>query len=272
MKCKICGAKLPDEAAFCHVCGAAVPAHESSSPQEEILPPPPISPPPEVDEPPVPPLPPPIAEDIVGGALHDAWDALNRRPGLVIGSALLYGFLNFIVWGFFQALIASDEHGASGFVAMIGWAFSAIMNSGLLYTMLRIVRGENPPIEVLFAGFPKTLSILLAGLLVGLAIFLGFLLFLIPGVIIALGFSMYRLLIMDREAGGIEAIEASWRMMRGYKLQYFLLVLATIGINLLGFLCLGIGLIVTIPLTTAAKAAFYNRIHAVNPPQLEENW
>ena len=265
MKCKICGAKLPDEASFCHVCGASVPDRASSPPQDDGVPPP-LPTQPEM------PLPPPPAEDIVGGSLHDAWGALNRRPGLMIGSALLYGFLNFIVWGFFQAMVASDEHGASGFVAMIGWAFSALMNSGLLLMMLRIVRGENPPIEVLFAGFPKTLSILLAGLLVGMAAFLGTLLFIIPGVIVALGLAMYRLLIMDRGAGGIQAIEASWRMMRGYKLQYFLLVLASLGINLLGFLCLGVGLIVTIPLTAAAKAAFYNRIHAVNPAQLEENW
>jgi len=57
-----------------------------------------------------------------------------------------------------------------------------------------------------------------------------------------------------------EALKASWHGVRANLLRYFGLLLSLALLNLLGILCLVIGLFVTIPLTLLATMAAYDHI------------
>jgi uncharacterized membrane protein len=94
-----------------------------------------------------------------------------------------------------------------------------------------------------------------------LAIFVGFIFFIIPGFILSLGLSqaMY-LLADDDELGPVEALKESWEMMKGHKTDYFVLGLYFI---LWSFLCvftLGIGFFFLAPYMQVTYAKFYNTI------------
>jgi uncharacterized membrane protein len=52
--------------------------------------------------------------------------------------------------------------------------------------------------------------------------------------------------------------------MIGYRWSFFLLVLALIGINILGVLALCIGFFLTAPLTAVVLAVFYERVRQWN--------
>jgi len=68
------------------------------------------------------------------------------------------------------------------------------------------------------------------------------------------------LCVVDRGLGPIEAMQESWRITKGHKWQLFLLFLALLGINLLGFLALFIGIFVTAPMTLVALAHAYRTL------------
>jgi len=87
-----------------------------------------------------------------------------------------------------------------------------------------------------------------------------------PLLVVSIGIMHAPLLVLDRQLGAVDAVYASWAMMRGYKWRGLMLHIATAAIILLGVLALGIGLIVAMPVAGLASAAFYNRVLAANPP------
>jgi len=101
-----------------------------------------------------------------------------------------------------------------------------------------------------------TLAAMVAGILVALS----------PLVVVGVGLMHAKLLVVDRQLGTHDALRGSWAMMRGYKWAGFRLAVASTVIMILGLLALGIGLIVAIPVTWGAHAAFYDRVLAANPP------
>jgi len=85
----------------------------------------------------------------------------------------------------------------------------------------------------------------------------GIALFVIPGAYIAIRFQFTPYLIIDGGMGPIDAFKAAWAMTRGLGLELFLLLLSVIGLNILGAVPLGLGLLITVPVTFLAHAMVY---------------
>ena len=211
----------------------------------------------------------PQSTGIVSGSLSDGWVAFKKRPGLLIGMLIAFYILNYFSLYLFMALTGENVQQASGGFLTFQLILAIInmtLFAGYTYTALNIIRGEQVSFATFFSGFPKILTIAVSFIIAMLIIYVGLLLLIVPGLIIAFGFSQILIMIVDMDYGPFEAIKKSWRMMRGYKFSYFLLILAMAGINLLGALALVVGLLVTIPLSYATMAAFYNRLMILNPP------
>jgi uncharacterized membrane protein len=82
----------------------------------------------------------------------------------------------------------------------------------------------------------------------------------VPGIIIAMGLAFVPYLVVERGLGPVEALKESWRLTKGHKMQIFLLVLALVGINILGLMALVVGVFVTFPLTLLAFAHAYRTL------------
>jgi len=87
------------------------------------------------------------------------------------------------------------------------------------------------------------------------------LLLIVPGIIKAISYSMTAYVLYDYpELSYDDAITRSSDIMRGHKMQYFLLILSFIGWFLLGLITLGIGFIWIYPYITATTVAFYDAV------------
>jgi uncharacterized membrane protein len=91
-----------------------------------------------------------------------------------------------------------------------------------------------------------------ASLLLGLAVGVGLLLLIVPGIILALMFMFSTLIVIDRELGPLDAMTESNRVTHGYKWNLLGLVPILFLINLLGILAFVVGLLVSIPVTALA--------------------
>lgn len=93
-------------------------------------------------------------------------------------------------------------------------------------------------------------------------IFLWMLLFIIPGIIKSLSYSMSAyLMTKEPELSAKEAMNLSKELMHGQKLNYFLLKFSFIGWMILGALACGIGIIFVYPYLNATCIAFYDDIY-----------
>ncbi|PIY16553.1 MAG: hypothetical protein COZ15_05435, partial [Elusimicrobia bacterium CG_4_10_14_3_um_filter_49_12_50_7] len=109
-------------------------------------------------------------------------------------------------------------------------------------------------------------TVFVAGLLYGIMTFLGTLLLIVPGIILGIKFMFFSYFIVDKNAGIIESLEKSAELTKGSKTNIFLLALLLWLINAAGALCLGIGLIITMPLSMTAVAYVYRKLHVPEPP------
>lgn len=126
--------------------------------------------------------------------------------------------------------------------------------------LLRLVRGQETSFSDLNAIKPVIVPLLFVGLLNAVAVMAGYVLLIVPGVIIALGLAMANFVVLDKNLRAVEAMKASWRIMVGYKGKLFVLVLLIALLNFAGMLACGMGTLVTMPISMVAMAMFYNRI------------
>ena len=120
-----------------------------------------------------------------------------------------------------------------------------------------------------FESFKETLTILkdnwiiiiLGYILINITVSLGYILLIIPGIILTLGFSMFNYIVADNKAEGtIDGLKKSWKLMKGYKWDYFVFSLSFIGWYFLCVLTLGILFIWVIPYCNTAFAIYYEKL------------
>ena len=139
-------------------------------------------------------------------------------------------------------------------------AVSLIVGIGSLKLTLDVVDGRKPEISTLLSYTKYFWPTLGAGILVGLLVILGFILLIIPGIILGLGLQFYNYFVIDKDAGAVESLRMSWNATKGYKLYLAWFGLVLLGVNLLGILLLIVGLIWTVPTSMIATAYVYRKL------------
>jgi uncharacterized membrane protein len=233
--------------------------------------PPPAAGPPAVAYPPAAAIP----EGLINASLRDGYAALKRDPLLLIGLSLLKVVLVFAAsWIFSGGILGMAARDLEGgwptphrfvILTLVG-IVDTVLTAGMLYIALRLHRRQDAQFVTLFAGFRRFVPLVVVSVIVYALVGFGLFFVLIPGVFIALAFGQWPFLIVDRNLGILDSLECSWRMMKGYKGEFLLLWIMLVGINLLGLIPFGTGLLFTVPLTYAIQAAFYDRVLQLNPP------
>lgn len=187
-------------------------------------------------------------------ALEFGWNTLRAHlaPLLILGGAgLMLGMLS-------QAL--GRGGGGSSLLGLVIQGFQVALWLVLTRAALRFYDGE--PVDL---SDPKALlqgfwAYLLCSFVFGVLTGLGFVLLIVPGVLIALTYGFAPLLTADGQKDLVEAFRESKRLTRGVKGPLFVLGLALIGLNLLGLIALGVGVVATVPMSALAMVYAYRRL------------
>ena len=100
------------------------------------------------------------------------------------------------------------------------------------------------------------------------AFIVGIILLVIPGIIVALMFSMSQLSLVDKKLAPVAALKESYHLTMGHKWQLFGLMLILIVMNIAGAILLGLGLLVSIPVTLLTVAHVYRKLVAAQEPMV----
>lgn len=157
----------------------------------------------------------------------------------------------------------------SEFLAMILAIIPSLIIYGL-YTgffsfFLKLSRNEEVSCNELFKHKNLFWVTIGASFMASIFSFLGTLLFIIPGIIIALSYSMVYFVIVDNpEIGIMDALRKSKEIMEGHKFDYFVLNLSFFGWYILSYFTLGLLLLWLAPYIMVTTANFYNEIKEQN--------
>ena len=129
---------------------------------------------------------------------------------------------------------------------------------------LMVCKGKTPEIKDTFSGFEDFFSAFKVTFLVGLFTFLWSLLFVVPGIIKSMSYSMSIFVLAENKGKpALECINESKKMTRGHKGELFVLYLSFIGWIILGSLTFGILYIWLIPYVQATFVNAYNKLKPI---------
>ncbi len=249
--CPMCGAAVPVNAKKCQACGETLKAspHSGTSRWEPRV-------------------------FSIGEVLSRAWSIYKANLGMALAVPLLAGGIYFI--GSLVVGIASGVLGVA-LVTMVGGDHAqliqipvALVQNIIVYCLLfylqlggqlaflRIVRGENPELSVMFNGGPFFWRMFLCSFIYFILCFLGLLALVIPGIILGLMFWPFSFILVDRNLPGIASLSEARKVTSGNLLNLFGLSLVLGLITILGaVVTLGIGMIFLIPFAYMAQTVAY---------------
>jgi len=140
------------------------------------------------------------------------------------------------------------------------WIVNSILSLGVIAIVLKFAKGEKPVIQDLFSKKHLFFKYIFSNILVSILVIMGLLLFIIPGIILAIRMQFYIYFIVEKEVGPIDAIKKSWNLTRGSFWNLFLFGLLSGGIQILGIVALLIGLVFTTPTVWIAQAVVYEKL------------
>ena len=166
-----------------------------------------------------------------------------------------------------EMLYIYENGGVSGgfllpLLTLVMSVFLSMVSHGWRLYALRVSREEEPGgLETLFACFQQFWRFFSATLLMGLFTALWTMLFVIPGIIALYSYSQTIFIMLDNpDMSAMEAIAASKQMMRGHKMELFVLELSFFGWALLNAFTFGLLGIWLEPYMLVTMANFYNAV------------
>ena len=141
---------------------------------------------------------------------------------------------------------------------------SAYIQLGLAVYCIGLYKGDEVNYVTIFSRFNGLKPIVFI-LILSVVVTLGFILLIIPGIILSLMYSqVFYILADDPDIGAIEAFNKSEKMMRGHKWQLFMLNLEAALYILAGIFTLFIWWAWLIPRYSVAIAGFYEELKKEN--------
>ena len=197
---------------------------------------------------------------MVGDVYSYGWKVMERNFWPLLLVVVIVGIVNPSV------TIDADELQMPKIIAMIfGLAFLLFVanpiNYGADFMFLKAVRNVKFELREIIDGFKNNyLNVVLAALLSGAIIVAGFLLLIVPGIILACRLAFVPYLVMDKQLEPVRAVEESWRLTKGYGWTIFGMGMLAIPIVIGGLLALLVGVLVSLVWINAAFAAMYQAV------------
>lgn len=123
---------------------------------------------------------------------------------------------------------------------LLSVTMSALATAATVFVVSESYLGRAMDVGTAFGrAMPRIGAVILTSLALSLLVGLGFLLFVVPGVILACGLGLAFVVVVVERTSASEALSRSWGLTRGYKGKMFLLFLAVWLIILLPTLTIG---------------------------------
>lgn len=192
-----------------------------------------------------------FAKEKLSGNLGSIWKILIIALGISLASTCVFSIL-------FNKMDADFLDSLLGILMMP-------LGIGTTAFFVSLIENENFEAKDLFKYYHDFVKIIGVTVLMGLIVMLGYICFIIPGIILTLSYSLVPIILIKKpELGIVETLKYSREKMQGHKLDAFVLGLSFIGWAILGTLTFGILYIWLYPYMQLTFTKFYLNILGEN--------
>lgn len=195
----------------------------------------------------------------IGDALSNAWKITKSNFLFLVGVIVVLFVIQFAL-GSVGEYLSRDIAWVGVVISIITVLIQILLNVGAIAIVLKLVDGIKPSFSELFTTTKPYVQFVLVTILMSLIVGVGFILLIIPGIMLAIGLQFATYLVVDKGMGAVDALKKSWEITNGVKWKLLGFAIVIWIVNLLGFVLFGVGMVVTIPLTMIAMAYVYRTL------------
>ena len=163
-------------------------------------------------------------------------------------------------------IISSIIVSAVKFVPVIDAVVSMMVGLSICSLSLLISRDQHFTFEDLYKPLlsaKRVLKFFVLVLLYAVAVTIGTILLVVPGIYIATRFKFFPYIVIENENAKLsELIKMSYRLTAGHFWDVFLFLVVVAIVNIIGAALLMVGLFITVPVSIFASAYVYNKLKA----------
>lgn len=196
--------------------------------------------------------------------LATGWKITKERFWFLAGATLIV-----MVVGNISALLDGNRGTEGpGIFGLVQFVVNLFLEMGMIRIALNLLDGKAASYRDFWSGANKILPLLGASVLFGVMFALGVVVLIVPGIIVFLTFCLFSYLIIDKGVGVMESLKMSAAATKGNKWNLLGFFVVAGLLNIGGALLLGVGLLVTIPVTTLAFASVYRTLTSILTPMV----
>jgi len=198
----------------------------------------------------------------VESALGVGWGTFKSRPWFFVGSSLVI-LAAYLLAGFAGAAV--DVFGTPETPSLLGHAVDILLGTFIDMSMVGfyLAAHANPETVTLSALWDwrrPFWMFLVVSILFQLAVVVGLVLFIVPGIIALLVFLFAPVIVIDQGLGPIEAMKESMRITRGHLWPLLGLVVLLVLLVFAGIVALFVGVLVAIPVAMLSLVHAYRAL------------
>ena len=149
-------------------------------------------------------------------------------------------------------------------VQIVSLLISCIFMLGYVKNIFQALDGEEPQFSAYGQQSRKIITYLIANILFSIAVCIGMVLLIIPGIYLYLRLQFFTAFIVEEDCGIIESLQKSWNMTQGQTLPLFLLLLTMIGTAIVGCILFFVGFFVAVPLIYMMQCYTFRKLNTIS--------
>lgn len=185
---------------------------------------------------------------MISDVLSTSWKCTKSQIWVLAGLMIGYTIISSIL----SVFAMPSQNSITGIIitSLVSLIIGCLFRLGYIKNAFQALDGEEPQFSAYGQQAPKIFKYIIASIIMGIIVCIGLALLIIPGIYLALRLQFFTAAMVEENAGIIDSLKRSWEITEGQVLPLFLLALAMMGLTLLGFILLFVGIFVAIPLVT----------------------
>lgn len=191
-----------------------------------------------------------------------SWKHTKSQIWVLVGLFIGFSILSMIVTLF--GMPAQGSIVGRVIVQIVSLLISCIFMLGYVKNIFQALDGEEPQFSAYGQQSRKIITYLIANILFSIAVCIGMVLLIIPGIYLYLRLQFFTAFIVEENCGIIESLQKSWNMTQGQTLPLFLLLLTMIGTAIVGCILFFVGFFVAVPLIYMMQCYTFRKLNTIS--------
>ncbi|EKN13555.1 hypothetical protein [Parabacteroides johnsonii] len=191
-----------------------------------------------------------------------SWKHTKSQIWVLVGLFIGFSILSMIVTLF--GMPAQGSIVGRVIVQIVSLLISCIFMLGYVKNIFQALDGEEPQFSAYGQQSRKIITYLIANILFSIAVCIGMVLLIIPGIYLYLRLQFFTAFIVEEDCGIIESLQKSWNMTQEQTLPLFLLLLTMIGTAIVGCILFFVGFFVAVPLIYMMQCYTFRKLNTIS--------